>query len=397
MSEIRVNSIGNESNTGGPVLSGITTFSGQQYFIPPKGTTAERPSDCPPGSIRFNTDTSKLEYWQGTVWLEFEASSVELADQNQTNSAGGLGARGIIAGGNSAPQNTNSIDYISITTLGNSQEFGDLFDGAGFMGGAVASTTRCIFGGGYTGAGKRNVIQFVTISSTGNSEDFGDMTADGNTGRTSCGGVSDSTRGVFCCGQNSNGSPYFTNTLSYITMASNGNDVEFGDCSNPAFNNALNGVSNGTRALFSTGGGPASARVDYINIQTTGNSIEFGTQNVGGGGHSATTGNKTRGIWGGGYSGRNEMGYVTISTLGDTVDFGDLTQGRFEAVGLASPTRGVYAGGTNHPGTPTINNTIDYVEIMTTGNAREFGDLSYMSPSTQGRHVKGHSNGHGGL
>ena len=91
------------------------------------------------------------------------------------------------------------------------------------------------------------------------------------------------------------------------------------------------------------------------------------------------------------------MGYVTISTLGDTVDFGDLTQGRFEAVGLASPTRGVYAGGTNHPGTPTINNTIDYVEIMTTGNAREFGDLSYMSPSTQGRHAKGHSNGHGGL
>ena len=36
MSEIRVDSIGNESNTGGPVLSGITTFSGQQYFVPPK-------------------------------------------------------------------------------------------------------------------------------------------------------------------------------------------------------------------------------------------------------------------------------------------------------------------------------------------------------------------------
>ena len=41
MSEIRVDSIGNESNTGGPVLSGVTEFSGQQYFIPPSGTTAE--------------------------------------------------------------------------------------------------------------------------------------------------------------------------------------------------------------------------------------------------------------------------------------------------------------------------------------------------------------------
>ena len=65
MSEIRVDSIGNESNTGGPVLSGITEFSGQQYFIPPKGTTAQRPSGCPAGSIRFNTDSAHLEYWNG--------------------------------------------------------------------------------------------------------------------------------------------------------------------------------------------------------------------------------------------------------------------------------------------------------------------------------------------
>ena len=69
MSEIRVNSLGNETNTGGPVLSGITTFSGQQYFIPPTGTTAERPSGCPPGSIRFNTDSAHLEYWNGLVPL----------------------------------------------------------------------------------------------------------------------------------------------------------------------------------------------------------------------------------------------------------------------------------------------------------------------------------------
>ena len=82
-----------------PVLSGITTFSGQQYFIPPKGTTAERPSDCPPGSIRFNTDSAHLEYWNGSVWLEFEASSEELGDQNNTNSTGGTGTRGLFMGG----------------------------------------------------------------------------------------------------------------------------------------------------------------------------------------------------------------------------------------------------------------------------------------------------------
>ena len=111
MSEIRVDSIGNESNTGGPVLSGITTFSGQQYFIPPKGTTAERPSDCPPGSIRFNTDSAHLEYWNGSVWLEFEASSEELGDQNNTNSSGGTGTRGLRAGGNS------TADVIELSIL----------------------------------------------------------------------------------------------------------------------------------------------------------------------------------------------------------------------------------------------------------------------------------------
>ncbi len=97
MSEIRVNSLGNETNTGGPVLSGITEFSGQQYFIPPKGTTAQRPSGCLPGSIRFNTDSAHLEYWNGLVWLEFEASSVELGNHNVSNSAGGTGTRGLFA------------------------------------------------------------------------------------------------------------------------------------------------------------------------------------------------------------------------------------------------------------------------------------------------------------
>jgi len=127
MSEARIDSIANESNTGGPVLSGITEFSGQQYFIPPSGTTAERPSDCPPGSIRFNTDSAHLEYWNGLTWLEFEASSVELGNHLVTNSAGGTGTRAVFCRGNSngPTVNRNTIDYITISTLGNAQDFGD--------------------------------------------------------------------------------------------------------------------------------------------------------------------------------------------------------------------------------------------------------------------------------
>ena len=89
MSEARVGRISNENNTGGPIISGITTFSGQNYFVPPKGTTAERPSNCPVGSIRFNTDSAKLEYFDGLQWLEMEAFNNELGVN------GALGNRGV--------------------------------------------------------------------------------------------------------------------------------------------------------------------------------------------------------------------------------------------------------------------------------------------------------------
>jgi hypothetical protein len=57
---------------------GLRLFLGRTYFVPPKGTTAERPSNCPPGSIRFNTDSAHLEYFDGLQWLELEAFNVEL-------------------------------------------------------------------------------------------------------------------------------------------------------------------------------------------------------------------------------------------------------------------------------------------------------------------------------
>ena len=67
MSEVRVNNLSNENNTGGPTLSGITTFSSPYFFVPPQGDTASRPEDCEPGSLRFNTDTAHLEYFRGNT------------------------------------------------------------------------------------------------------------------------------------------------------------------------------------------------------------------------------------------------------------------------------------------------------------------------------------------
>ena len=47
---------------------------------------------------------------------------------------------------------------------------------------------------------------------------------------------------------------------------------------------------------------------------------------------------------------------------------------------MSSSTRGLNAGGYN----PSTVNTIDFVEIMTLGNAVDFGDLTTVKESTVG-------------
>ena len=55
-----------------------------------------------------------------------------------------------------------------------------------------------------------------------------------------------------------------------------------------------------------------------------------------------------------------------------------------------SPTRAVFAGGGASPA--PLTNSMSFVEILTTGNGLDFGDL------TDGRqNFAGFSNGHGGL
>lgn len=41
-----------------------------QGFILPRGTTAERPANAIIGEIRFNTTTSKVEGYTGTIWVD---------------------------------------------------------------------------------------------------------------------------------------------------------------------------------------------------------------------------------------------------------------------------------------------------------------------------------------
>lgn len=68
----------------------------------------------------------------------------------------------------------------------------------------------------------------------------------------------------------------------------------------------------------------------------------------------------------------NIIEYINISTTSNTTDFGDLTVARRATSGCASSTRGLTMGGRQ---SSTDQNVIDYITIATTGNATDFGDL----------------------
>ena len=131
--------------------------------------------------------------------------------------------RGVFGGG-ADPAKLKVIDYITIQTKGDAKDFGELLDTTRNVIPACSST-RGIFAGGYTPT-YINVIQFLTISSLGNTSDFGDLTA----GRARAAGMSNSIRGVFAGGQyDPGGGKSGYNTIDYITIATAGNAVDFGD------------------------------------------------------------------------------------------------------------------------------------------------------------------------
>ena len=148
MSQINIRNLSNENDDGSPEIVGVSTFSATSFFVPPKGSTAERPTDCEPGSIRFNTDTANLEYYRGKTigWSQFELKE-----------SAPIGARGLVSG-SSQPANSNVIQFLTIATTGDASDFGDMQEAKQFAG-SCASHTRGLIGGGTTGSN-------VTVSYT---------------------------------------------------------------------------------------------------------------------------------------------------------------------------------------------------------------------------------------
>jgi len=179
-------------------------------------------------------------------------------------------------------------------------------------------------------------------------------------------------RGIFAGGYTGSNS----NVIDYVNIASTGNALDFGDLSAAKY--SLASLSSATRGLFA-GAENFINNIDYIVLATIGNASDFGDLSTTSG-NGAGCSSKTRGIFNIGLTATdtysNIIEYVTIANTGNTTDFGNLTVARRTAASCSSPTRGIWAGGSIGGGPPFNTNVIDYVTIASTGNATDFGDLS---------------------
>ena len=272
-----------------------------------------------------------------------------------SGSAGSVSSstRMIIALGNNSPVtagNVNTLDYLTIATTSNTLDFGDLTTIRGEVPG-VSNSTRGVFIGGvnelvspYGGPtiGYTNTMDYVTIVSLGNAIDFGDAHSDAVSHASA---VGNTTRGVYAVSWNGSTT---VNNINYITFSTTGNGQDFGDLITPQNRQQKGSVSNSTRGLFAGGISPVSVNtIEFITITSLGNAQDFGDlsyarRNAGG------TSNSIRGIFAGGYDappgplGRtNVIDYVILASTGNASDFGDLNEKCLNGTGASDSHGGL--------------------------------------------------------
>ena len=339
-------------------------------------------AEIPAGAMRFNSDSQKLEYWNGSAWFQVHTATPNLAIAGDPTP----GARGFAAGG--TPSSSDMITAVNLASAGSSYDFGNLTNVIR-VGGAGSSNTRAIAAGGLDPSSRTNVINIWEMASESSTIDFGDLV---DTVRSTA-GVSNSVRMTLAGGLDD---PSLHNDIQTALFASQGGTIDFGTLT--AARSHTSGIANSVRAVIGGGEEPSKVnKIDFFNMATGGSAETFGEL-------SSTrssitpTGDTTRGVFMGGEPGfTNIIEYVTFSTTGNAVNFGELSSRAKRAGGSSSNcVRGFYFGGSNDSPSPsTTYNDCDAIIIQEQSNSVDFGDLH---ATTHGFACNGViSTGHGGL
>jgi len=114
---------------------------------------------------------------------------------------------------------------------------------------------------------------------------------------------------------------------------------------------------------------------EFITIQSMGNSIDFGDAAAAVRGQ-ATLASSTRAVSGSGYvapSVTKAMEFFTIATRGNSTSFGTIQGPGGDYTPISNQTRGIFAGGYAYP---NMFNAIDFITIASLGNSTDFGDMT---------------------
>ena len=108
MSEFQASNFKKE-NGGTPDLLGKTELTSPYFFVPPSGTTAERPESCAAGTLRFNTDIGSLEVYIGDTigWQQ-----IQRADNQYL---GGDSGNSVITTSTNSNRGTGAVSYTHLT------------------------------------------------------------------------------------------------------------------------------------------------------------------------------------------------------------------------------------------------------------------------------------------
>ena len=126
---------GGSGGSGGGGGGGYTAVGGGSAFGDVSGQELPSLNQAPAGSIRFNTDSKKLEVYilgpvsdgvtPNGIWMEVDSWSPDLMTG---------GTRGVFAIGSSgSPLSYDATtQYITVSTTGNAVDFGDTTDARGY-------------------------------------------------------------------------------------------------------------------------------------------------------------------------------------------------------------------------------------------------------------------------
>ena len=330
---------------------------------------------------------------EGTVRYNRDLNTLEFYNGVEWRQFTVSGKSGRVVGfggyiGSPADRTTN-IGLINAFSFGNAVSFGELTGGttrmqfAGQSGNSTRGLCAC------TWPSNLDLIQYLTLASEGNSIDFGNLTS----GRQQGGVTSSSTRSVFAGGA---GGGSGVSTMEYVQITTKGDALPFGDLS--VGRRALGGAGDSVRGIYSGGGDGSNlgANDDFITIASTGSAVKFRDS----GRFCRNTklaSNSVRVVYVLGLSeapandSQKVLEKLSIASLGQTTEFGEMMAPKNDPSFVGAGNRGIMFGGWS-PNSPAFVNVIEMVNITTTGDGVDFGDYNIVAAQ-----VASTSDCHGGV